>query len=682
MNRTITDFRKTDSVKKKKRYLKLLKSVRTQRRVICEQNARIHNLEEKNTQLSEQYSTISNAFFWRVTGPVRFVLDVVKMVAHSHNAKTLIRNGLHSLMKEGVGVTREKVQNYHDRNTEQIKQWNIYTEKELASQRMYRFPEKFRISIVVPLYNTPEPFLREMMESVIAQTYGNWELCMADGSDERHASIGQLCLEYAGKDPRIRYKKLEENGGISKNTNACVAMSTGEYIAVLDHDDLLHPAALYEVMRAICEKGADFVYTDEAVVDGENPGQILTAHFKPDFAPDTLRSNNYICHFSVFKRTLLEGAGQFDPECDGSQDHDMTLRLTEQAKQILHIPEILYYWRSHAKSTASDPGVKSYTIDAGMKAVKKQLDRLGIEGKVSPVRKGMPIYRVRYAIKDTPKVSILICNPANQVELQDCLNSIFTRTSWPEYEIVMVVKDSAPSNLHEYCQKQMKRNRNLHCVIWNDRYNSAAACNFGAAHCTGEYLILLDSNTQIVTRDWIQELLMFAQRADVGAVGAKIYNRSGKIQYAGLVLGMGREHTVGRAFYNQSRNAVGYMGRLLYAQNCSAVSEKCMMMKMEDFIRYGGMDEVFDALSTEDLCLRLREQNKVIVWTPFAELMLSEKGNTEVQLSSEQIRSERLRFQRKWKNALMAGDAYYNPNFNLTRSDCSVSERLGKHDAR
>lgn len=331
---------------------------------------------------------------------------------------------------------------------------------------------------------------------------------MADGSDTEHVSVESICREYAKKDSRIHYRRLEKNLGISGNTNACLEMVTGDYIGLFDHDDLLHPAALHEVMRAICELDADFIYTDESTFH-DTPEDAYLPHFKPAFAPDTLRTNNYICHFTVFKRTLLDEVGLFDPACDGSQDHDMVLRLTEKAQRVAHIPEILYYWRAHAGSVAESIGVKPYVIEAGVRAVKKQLERLGLEGEVAPVRPGMTVYRTGYAIKGTPKVSILILNYEHLEDLKVCLNSIFEKTSWPNYEIVIVENNSRSSELFTYYDTLQQEHENVRVVIWEGKFNYPAINNYGAQYCTGEYLLLLNNDTEVITPDWIQEMLMF-----------------------------------------------------------------------------------------------------------------------------------------------------------------------------
>ena len=444
-----------------------------------------------------------------------------KAVKHS-----LVRKGLSSLKRNGVRITARRT--YYkifgiDAQKEVAKK-PIFSESELAAQKQRSFPKHITISLIVPLYNTNEQFLRELIGSVTAQTYPGWELCMADGSDTDHAYVESICREYASQDDRIRYHRLEKNRNISGNTNACIEMASGEYLGLVDHDDLLHPAALFEVMRAICEKDADLIYTDENTFkllpkDAYNP------HFKPAYAPDTLVSNNYICHFTVFRRSLLSEVGLFEPECDGSQDHDMVLRLTERARCIVHIPEVLYYWRAHPGSVSEDLGVKPYVIQAGIHAVERYLKRNGLEGEVTTAREGFPIYRVRYSIIGEPKISVIIPNCDHYSDLKKCLDSIFERTSYSNYEIVIVENNSVSKEITDYYEAVQKERPNVRVVKWEGEFNYSAINNFGASFCTGEYLLLLNNDTQVITPDWMQEMLMFAQRQGCGRRKAFVYGR-------------------------------------------------------------------------------------------------------------------------------------------------------------
>ena len=649
------------------------------------QRARIEQLEAQNRYLSESFDIISNSACWKITKPVRFVLDVLKWALRPRAEKGLLRKGLYSLRTNGLRVTWQKAMYkiYFGESYTQIAKQALFSEEELAEQRSHQFPRKIKFSIVVPLYNTPEPFLRAMIESVLAQTYGDWELCMADGSDAAHRDVERVCREYVEKDSRIRYRKLERNLGISGNTNACLEMAKGDYIALFDHDDLLHPAALYEVMRAICDLNADFIYTDESTFH-DTPEDAYLPHFKPAFAPDSLRGINYICHFTVFKRSLLQEVGLFDPACDGSQDHDMVLRLTEKAGRVAHIPEILYYWRAHADSVAESAGIKPYVIEAGVRAVEKQLERLGLEGTVEPVKPGLTFYRIRYAIKGTPKVSILIPNYEHLDDLKTCLDSIFKKTSWPNYEIVIVENNSSSPALFDYYEKLQKERENVRVVSWQGKFNYSAINNYGTRFCSGEYLLLLNNDTEVITPDWIQEMLMFAQRSDVGAVGCKLYYPDDTLQHAGVILGIGG--VAGHSHKYFKRRYYGYMSRLAYAQDFSAVTAACMMLRRKVWDQVNGLDEAWAvAFNDVDLCMRIRKAGWLIVWTPFAELYHYEsksRGTEKTPKKQARFNSEGLRFQQRWKKELAAGDPYYNPNLTLEREDFSVGPVVRQHDAR
>lgn len=522
-----------------------------------------------------------------------------------------------------------------------------------AEERKTVFPHMVKISILVPLWNNEKEFQIAMLESVMNQTYQNWELCLADGSDETHSYIGEICRDYAARsDGRIIYRPLDENSGIAGNTNACLALATGEYVGLLDQDDILHPSVLFEYVKAINEQGADYLYCDETTFKGSDINHMLTMHFKPDYAPDNLRANNYICHFSVFRRKLLEEEVLFRPEYDGSQDHDMILRLTDRAEKVVHVPKLLYYWRSHSGSVASGIEAKPYAIDAARRAVAWNLEKHGLEHfEIESTRAFETIFRIRYEILGMPKISVVIINAGTPEELECCKTFVTEMSSYRNYE--MIVADSGLTDVS--CPKQM---------------------NLGARRAEGEYLIFLDSRSEILTADWMEELLMYAQREDVGAVGAKLYNPDDTICHAGLVLGLGAERTAGRIFDGQHRRSLGYMGRLCYAQDISAVSGACLMVKRERFVAAGGFDESFaNSLYDADFCLKLRERGYLNIFTPFAELYIrgAEYGVEATDTKGkEQYAGEAARFRERWAEALAEGDPYYNLNFSLDRNDCSL----------
>lgn len=526
-----------------------------------------------------------------------------------------------------------------------------YTERDLEGQRNMRFDREVKFSILVPLYNTPDRFLREMIASAQAQTYSNWELCLADGSDPQHAEVEKTCLALAAEDPRIVYRKLEKNLGISDNTNACIDMATGNYIVLFDHDDILHPAALYEAMRAICNEGADYVYTDEATFLSPDQKKICSIHYKPDFAPDNLLANNYICHLSVFSREVLELAGRFRREYDGSQDHDMILRLTANAKKIVHIPKVLYYWRSHPQSVAMDIGSKTYAIKAGQNAVRDELERRGVKATVGSIDAFPAIYRAQIELTEKPKVSILLADVGDDDACRRCVGSILEHTTYPDYEILISGQSSdTPEDPRvKVCECEGKVNEL-------------------AKHAGGSYYILLHSDTEIITPSWIEEMLMIARRDEVGAVGGKLYYPNDTVAYAGMILGMGWEKAADHAFRGTPRNAIGYMGRLCYTQNLSAVSDACMMVRAELFDRLEGLDATYSRrFADADFCMRLRAEGYLIVWTPFAELYTYEPTRFKPDKRIDNRDAET--FRTRWKKVIAKGDPYFNPNFDLTRND-------------
>ena len=378
---------------------------------------RVAVLEAKNEELTFKLGRIKNNPLWKASAPLRkgmhFVIRQRDRLKNCGNLK-------------GV-VAKIKYKQIEHKAMEQFGTKSFPDEERARKEREQVFERMVKISILVPLWNTPENFLREMIESVTAQTYQNWELCLADGSDDDHAYVETIVREYQEKDGRgrILYKKLEKNEGIAGNTNRCLAMATGEYIGLFDHDDILHPSALYEYVKVINEKNADYIYCDETTFKSGDINKMLTMHFKPDYAIDNLRANNYICHFSVFARQLLDGTELFRTKFDGSQDHDMILRLTDRAKNVVHVPKLLYYWRSHPGSVASDINAKPYAIQSAKDAVADHLRRHGYEHfQITSTRAVETIFKIRYQIIGDPKISIVIANKDHLEDLKRGITSI------------------------------------------------------------------------------------------------------------------------------------------------------------------------------------------------------------------------------------------------------------------
>ena len=636
-------------------------------------NSMLRTTEVLRDAYERQYQEISNAFFWRITKPARSAVIRIRTLMQKNDnvyqclrfAKTVIGSGPRMAKANWT-------QHYEEKHHPTLRYWP--KDDQYRAEQQTTFSRNIKFSILVPLYNTPEAYLTVMIDSVVQQTYGNWELCLADGSDAEHAYVGTICKKLARREKRIKYRKLDDNRGISENTNACLEMATGDYIGLFDHDDLLHPSALYEYMQAICNQDADFLYSDENTFH-ETPEDAYWPHYKPDYSPDTLRSYNYICHFTVFSRELLEKAGGgFRKEYDGSQDYDIILRLTEKAKHIVHIPKILYYWRSHKDSTASDIAAKPYTMDAARAAITAHLERIGLKGSVENAR--IPsTYKVQYEIKGNPLISIIIPNKDHIDDLDKCLKSIRGKSTWTNLEIIVVENNSTKQRTFDY-YREIEQDERIRVIRWEKEFNYSAINNFGAQHAAGDYLLLLNNDIEIITPDWIEQMLMFAQRPDIGAVGAMLYYPDDTIQHAGVILGIGG--VAGHSHKYFARGEYGYASRLAIAQNLSGVTAACVLIPRKVWEEVGGLDEGFAvAFNDVDLCMKIRTAGYLIVWTPYAELYHYEsKSRGQEDNAEKQIRfkGEIDRFMDKWGKELKEGDPYYNPNLTLITEDFAFRE--------
>ena len=639
-------------------------------------NLQKQNAEHQAQIASNAYNEIASSFYWRITSPTRKVSHKAKVVLTKHRSLLKLLIYLKGFLRGGPAEARKRVENYQ-RVVGEITPLTI-SKKQRRSETKTKFKNKVKFSVLVPLYNTPQNFLEEMIGSLEWQTYSNWELCLADGSDNDHDYAGEYCLKLAQKDARIKYKKLENNMGIADNTNECLKMATGDYIALFDHDDILHPSVLFEYVKAINEQNADFIYCDEMTFTNEEDKgfDCVLCHYKPDFSPDTLRSYNYICHFTCFARNLYETVGAFNSEYDGSQDYDLILRLTEKAQNIIHIPKLLYFWRSHSLSVASAASAKPYVVDAAERALAAHLKRVGLTGTVKQAY-APTTYKIDYEIKGEPLVSIIIPNKDHIEDLDKCLNSIFTKSTYKNYEIVVVENNSTEKETFEYYDTIQKQLNNVTVVRWEEKvFNYSAINNFGARYAKGEYVLLLNNDIEIITPNWLQEMLMFAQREDVGAVGAKLYYPDDTIQHAGVILGIGG--VAGHAHKYFARNAYGYVSRACISQNMSACTAACLLIRRDVFDKVEGLDEGFAvAFNDIDLCMKIRKAGYLIVFTPFAEFYHYESKSRGLEDSPEKIKrfnGEIERFSNKWGEVLKAGDPYYNPNLTLEHEDFSFKQ--------
>ena len=628
-------------------------------------------------QLEKTLSGVTNSTFWKLTWPMRYAVSKSRQIWHTFPLFVF----LHDLRAMGVEGVREQARarrEYAVLFPSKTLRADRFAPVELLVKQASHQPGGEagpKISIVVPLYNTPLNFLEELLDSVVNQTYRNWELCCVDAGQD--TAVGQHVQARAKADPRIRYQKLTENEGIAGNTNHGFELATGDYIALLDHDDILHPCALWYTAQAIVEQGADFVYTDEATFEGKVENVVLY-HFKPDFMLDNLRSNNYICHLTTFSKVLMEQAGGGErAEYNGSQDYDLFLRLTEKAQKIAHIPHALYYWRSSPNSTASDISAKTYCIAAGIAALKAHYARCGVAVDDVTLIPGTPgYYKTDYTMAHPGRVSILIPTCDHIRDLETCVESIYARTTYPDFEILLIENNSKEEQtFRSYERMQKEHPDTLKVLTWQGKgFNYSALNNFGARYATGEYLLLLNNDTEVITPGWLEEMVMYAQQKRVGCVGAKLLYPDDTIQHAGVGFGIGG--VAGHLHKYFPATSDGYMGRLNYVQDVYGDTAACLLIRKEIYDEVHGLDESYAvAFNDVDFCVRVREAGYTNVFTPFAQLYHYEsksRGMEDNPEKQKRFQGEVLRFQARWGDLLAKGDPCTNPNFDIQREDFSL----------
>ena len=611
--------------------------------------------------------SVSPAQLKKETG--RRLVPLRKMVGMTTPA--MVADDARYLLKKGPAALKERwIRRYETRENKYMRWLEEHRSRWMgreAWRRAHAGETLPVISIVVPLYNTPMKFYRQMIDCVLAQHYENWQLCLADGSSD--GVDRQSCLP---RDERIRYTKLTENLGISGNTNAAISLADGEWIALMDHDDIIEASALAEMMDRALATGADMIYSDEDKVSLDLK-HFYEPHFKSDYNPDLLRSNNYICHLLLFQRSLLLKVGGFCSEYDGAQDYDFILRLSENARHIQHLPRMLYHWRMHPLSTAENPDSKTYAFEAGRRAIEEHLKRVGIRGAVERTERP-GYYRVRYGLQGQltakPKVSIIIPNKDEAETLRTCINSILTRTTWPEYEIIIVENNSTTQEIWEY-YKELEAVPCIKVITWPDAFNYSAINNFGVSHSSGQYVVLLNNDTEIITPDWLQEMMGICSRPEVGVVGSKLFYPDETIQHAGVVMKLAG--CCGHVFYGAEKEDPGSYARASIIQNFSAVTAACFMCRRQVWDRLGGLSTEFQvAYNDIDFCLRAREAGYLVSFTPYAQAYHYESKTRGYEEGSE----KQARFQREQKllkDRFPAyqdqGDPYYNPHLTLIAPD-------------
>lgn len=547
------------------------------------------------------------------------------------------------------------------------------TKDELYEQKHHNFAYKPMISIIVPTYNTPETLLNEMVQSIKNQTYANWELCIADGNSEKKETLSLLKKLQQNED-RIKVKYLNENYMISGNTNEAMKMASGEFVCLMDHDDLLEPNALYEFVRLLNEDpDLDFIYTDEDKIN-EDGTHYMIPHFKPDFSLDTLRNYNYITHFVCIRKVVLDEIGPFDSKCDGAQDFDLFLRLADYTDKIGHISKILYHWRVCENSTAQSISTKSYVVEAGKYALRKHLERNSLKGTVTDGQQPT-LYKINYDIEDNPLISIIICTKDHIDDLDLCIQSILKKSTYQNFEIIVVENNSEETRTFQYYNK-LKENPKINIVYWEYDFNYSAINNYGVKYANGDYVLLLNNDTEVITSNWLEEMLMFAQREDVGVVGAKLLYPDDTVQHAGVIVGLGG--VAAHSHRGYPADSVGYVGRMIVVQNISAVTGACMMIKKSKYLEVGGLSEKYQVTYNDvDFCLRVMKAGYKNIMNPYAQMYHYESKSRGMEDTSEKYKrfmSEQDMFKSDWQEILEKGDPYYNKNLTLDREDFSLRE--------
>ena len=535
--------------------------------------------------------------------------------------------------------------------------------QELFEQRKTKFSYAPKFSVVVPLYHTPAKFLKDLVRSMMYQSYANWELCLINASPE-DVHLTSLLENWAMRDKRIRVIRLEKNLGIAQNTNAGIAASTGEFIAFLDHDDFLEPDALFCYADALNkDKTIDVFYSDEDKTD-EYAAHYFYPHFKSDFNIDLLHANNYMCHFLAVRKSLVDTVGGLNEKFDGAQDYDFVLRLTENTKKIYHCPRILYHWRCSNQSTAANQGNKMYAIHAGKAALNAHYKRIGWNARAQEgAVDGW--YQTKFTLKEEPLVSILIPNKDHTDDLDVCLNSFFERADYQNYEFIIIENNSVLPETFAYYEKIEKEHDNVKVVYWEAGFNYSAINNFGFKFAKGDYIMLLNNDVELITPDIFQSMLGFCMRPEVGIVGAKLLYNDHTVQHAGVLVGAGG--LADHVFKGIHEDDPGYMGRAISSQDVSAVTAACLLVKRSVYEEVGGLEDEFQvAFNDVDFCLKVRKAGYLIVYDADVKLFHYESKSRGMEDTTERfIRfgNEMMLLNSKWDILSTFVDPYYNPNF-------------------
>ncbi len=619
--------------------------------------------------------------FRRITLGVGLFISGLKLSFGSpRRVMWLLRKGGAAFKRGGVHEVKARMFAYASRyaQTRAYDEWvRLYDaltneDRKAIRRRLDTLSYKPLISIIMPVYNTPETWLRSAIDSVVGQLYAQWELCIADDAS-RLPHVREILNERREGDPRIKVVFRERNGHIAAASNSALELATGEYVALLDHDDELAEHALYMVAEELNRyPDADLIYSDEDKI--EERGRRYDPYFKPDWNPDLFCSQNVISHLGVYRTALIRRVGGFREGYEGSQDYDLALRIVERtaSSRIRHIPHVLYHWRAILGSAAAASEAKPYAQEAAGRAIQSHFERMGVAVQVAPAL-GV-FHRVKYALPDSPPLVSLIVLTRDRVGLlRKCLEGILEKTDYDRTEVLIVDHESRQRRTLAYLERLASDSR-VRVIRYTDPFNFSEMNNRAARIARGEVLGFINNDVEVISQGWLREMVSHAMRPEAGAVGAALYSSNGTIQHAGVILGL--HGVAGHIHKGQPRGTPGYFGRAGLIQNFSAVTAACMVMRRSVFEEVGGFDE--DNLVVEfndvDLCLRLRKLGYLVVWTPYAELYHVESASRPRNTSKQRARHEREINCMRWRwGAVLMGDPYYNPNLSLESENFALA---------
>jgi GT2 family glycosyltransferase len=616
-------------------------------------------LEEKVDLLEREIHLMVNTIGWRLLTRLRRVRD--RFIPSGSFRKRAYEKIISPLKYKGFFMTLKHPDNEYSR-------WIASQEPDIEalgsqSKESLHFSLRPEISIIVPVYNTDRNMLISMLNSVLSQTYDNWELCVVDGNSDS-PDVKDILSEYSKKDKRINVSFLEKNYGIAGNSNRALQMATGEFITFLDHDDELAPFALFEVVKILNRlPEIDIIYSDEDKIHAS--GKRCKPFFKPDWSPDLLMSVNYVCHLMVIRKDVLDSIGGFREGYDGAQDYDLVLRCVSKTSRIVHVPKVLYHWRMHSESTAQNIYAKDYAHESGKKALGEYLSESNINAHVEDGA-GITNYRVRYLLSSKPKVSVIIPFRDKYKVLEKCIESIIQKSSYKDYELILISNSSTEKKLFDYLDR-IKSLPQVKIAYYNHPFNYSAINNFGVKQSDGEVLLFLNNDTEVITGDWLESMLEHAMRREIGSVGCKLLFPDNTIQHAGVVIGL--TGFAGHIFSRMPDDAYTHYGSVDFVRNYLAVTGACMMMRRDVFEEVKGFDERFALCGSDvEICLRLIQNGYRVVYTPFAKLYHHEALTRGGDIPAQD-------FQLSWnvyEKYIIGGDPYYNPNLTRLKTDCSL----------